>query len=479
MLDNADLYAILQVHPTAHPEVIQAAYRRLALLYHPDANAEPEATELMSRINRAYEVLGDPELRADYDRTRDLSSPSADAPAAAKDATPSPSRRRAGRSALDYITIASSKADVSRVQGPPADTTITDDSFDEASEIWSYGPDGYIAFSTVGREKGQVKEWWNKGGLKVRIVPGVNVTTAELFRIGSAKDDVARLQGTPFRVMPPFRKSRAGIQYEREQKKFWREQAKFNKEFGIEDEDPPEIEDSFDSADEDREIWHYPNGVVEFSVASGRVTAWADDGNSFRVERKSAEPAPGWTGSDFFTLGTTKQAVARVQGKPTSTETWTYRNVEEWHYGQNRVEFELKSGQVQAWYNGDGSLKVRLVPGAGVTADPFLSLGSHKADVVRLQGTPQSIKVDDYFDDVEWRFAGGKVVLSSSTDRVIYWDNREGGLKFRGIRPDSTEGRVRRTSAGRAATSGGCAGLLAMVSLAAISLAIPLGLTWF
>ena len=38
MPESEDLYEILQVHPSAHPEVIQAAYRRLALLYHPDHN---------------------------------------------------------------------------------------------------------------------------------------------------------------------------------------------------------------------------------------------------------------------------------------------------------------------------------------------------------------------------------------------------------------------------------------------------------
>ena len=65
-----DLYEILQVHPTAHPDVIRAAYRRLALLYHPDKNPSQEATEIMRRLNLAYETLGDPTRRATYDRTR-------------------------------------------------------------------------------------------------------------------------------------------------------------------------------------------------------------------------------------------------------------------------------------------------------------------------------------------------------------------------------------------------------------------------
>src|SRR3712207_2531493 len=38
-----DLYAVLQVHPDAEPEVIEAAYRQLMRKYHPDrAGADPQ-----------------------------------------------------------------------------------------------------------------------------------------------------------------------------------------------------------------------------------------------------------------------------------------------------------------------------------------------------------------------------------------------------------------------------------------------------
>ncbi len=65
-----DYYRILQVDPDAEPEVIHAAYRRLAAKYHPDVNPEPEAAERMAEINAAYGVLRDPEQRAAYDRAR-------------------------------------------------------------------------------------------------------------------------------------------------------------------------------------------------------------------------------------------------------------------------------------------------------------------------------------------------------------------------------------------------------------------------
>jgi len=70
MNEAEDLYEILQVHPAAHPEVIQATFRRLTLLYHPDRNQSAEAAEMMKRLNLAYEVLGAPDRRAAYDRAR-------------------------------------------------------------------------------------------------------------------------------------------------------------------------------------------------------------------------------------------------------------------------------------------------------------------------------------------------------------------------------------------------------------------------
>jgi hypothetical protein len=65
-----DYYAILQVSPDAEREVIDAAYRRLARKYHPDVYTEGDAAERMRQLNEAYEILGDPGKRAEYDRGR-------------------------------------------------------------------------------------------------------------------------------------------------------------------------------------------------------------------------------------------------------------------------------------------------------------------------------------------------------------------------------------------------------------------------
>jgi curved DNA-binding protein CbpA len=72
MPDPPDPYKVLQVDPEADPEVIQAAYRRLAQKYHPDLAADGDAARRMVAINEAWAILRDPETRAAFDQRRAL-----------------------------------------------------------------------------------------------------------------------------------------------------------------------------------------------------------------------------------------------------------------------------------------------------------------------------------------------------------------------------------------------------------------------
>ena len=62
-----DYYEILGLDPSATAGEILRAFRRLALIYHPDVNRSPDAAETFQRINSAYQVLIDPAMRAEYD----------------------------------------------------------------------------------------------------------------------------------------------------------------------------------------------------------------------------------------------------------------------------------------------------------------------------------------------------------------------------------------------------------------------------
>ncbi|MEM6837356.1 MAG: molecular chaperone DnaJ [Cyanobacteria bacterium P01_C01_bin.120] len=63
-----DYYEVLGVARGADQEKIKQAYRRLARKYHPDVNKDEGAEELFKEVNRAYEILSEPEVRARYDR---------------------------------------------------------------------------------------------------------------------------------------------------------------------------------------------------------------------------------------------------------------------------------------------------------------------------------------------------------------------------------------------------------------------------
>ena len=64
-----DLYSVLGVDKKASPDEIKKAYRKLARKYHPDTNPDDkQAEERFKEISAAYDVLGDPDKRKQYDR---------------------------------------------------------------------------------------------------------------------------------------------------------------------------------------------------------------------------------------------------------------------------------------------------------------------------------------------------------------------------------------------------------------------------
>jgi len=68
-MTEIDFYAILEVSRDASEAEIKKAYRKLAMRYHPDRNpGDKTAEEKFKEIQRAYEILSDPQKRAAYDR---------------------------------------------------------------------------------------------------------------------------------------------------------------------------------------------------------------------------------------------------------------------------------------------------------------------------------------------------------------------------------------------------------------------------
>ena len=249
-----DLYEILHIHPSAPPEVVRASYRQLALLYHPDKNPSPEATALMAQVNDAYAVLNDPEKRAAYDRER---------AAQARQATPPPDPdSQAGRNrpstgyssgtqtgygtGVGFITLGSTKESVLRVEGTPSYTDVYPNL---GEETWYFDS---VTSITFGLLTGRVRAWRNPNSiLRIRLVPGPNVTSYNFFEAGDHRDEVARLQGTPLFIL---------------------------------------VSEALN-----REVWGYQVGTVEFRFSTGRVVEWENWGG---LKTRSS---PRW---EFFTSET-------------------------------------------------------------------------------------------------------------------------------------------------------------------------------
>lgn len=65
-IDNTRFYSALKLDRDASAADIKKAYRKLAVIHHPDKGGDPDT---FKEITRAYEVLSDPEKRQVYDET--------------------------------------------------------------------------------------------------------------------------------------------------------------------------------------------------------------------------------------------------------------------------------------------------------------------------------------------------------------------------------------------------------------------------
>ncbi|RRJ83327.1 DnaJ C-terminal domain-containing protein [Aestuariirhabdus litorea] len=73
-MEFKDYYRILGIEPDADAKSIKSAYRQLARKYHPDLNPDAGAEAKFKEVAEAYEVLKDPQRRAEFDELRKYGS---------------------------------------------------------------------------------------------------------------------------------------------------------------------------------------------------------------------------------------------------------------------------------------------------------------------------------------------------------------------------------------------------------------------
>jgi len=211
-------------------------------------------------------------------------------PAAGTSEVPPPRSRNLENARLGgYFTIGSTKDDVLAIQGTP--DRFTDNSFNYGLSSVYFDPNG------------RVTSWENSAfkELKVRMVPKV-ASRRGYFTVGSSKDEVLAVQGTPDRF----------------------------------------TDTSF----------HYGLSTVYFD-ADGRVTSW--ENSAFKELRVRMMPTVA-TARSYFTIGSTKDEVLTIQGTPDSFTDSSF------HYGLSSVYFNA-DGRVTSWENSAfKELKVRMAP---------------------------------------------------------------------------------------------------------------------
>lgn len=97
MQTTTDLYKLLGLPREASQDDIRKAHRKLVREHHPDANPDDSSSEAkFKEIQRAYEILSDPEKRREYDKQRRASSGAGSRKSRAS------SSRRTGRESAVY-----------------------------------------------------------------------------------------------------------------------------------------------------------------------------------------------------------------------------------------------------------------------------------------------------------------------------------------------------------------------------------------
>ncbi len=160
--------------------------------------------------------------------------------------------------------------------------------------------------------------------------------------------------------------------------------------------------------------WSYGLSHVQFQ--GDRVVSWENSRyNPLKVQMTPTDEGHARIARSrgYFTVGSTKDEVLGVQGTPTQL------NAYRWSYGLSHVQFQ--GDRVVSWENSRyNPLKVRMIPtdeehARIARSRGYFTVGSTKDEVLGVQGTPTEVNA--------YRWSYGLSHVQFHGDRVVSWEN--------------------------------------------------------
>ena len=149
--------------------------------------------------------------------------------------------------------------------------------------------------------------------------------------------------------------------------------------------------------------WRYESSSVDFS--EGKVESYANASRNLHVQISPVSDPSAAHSRGYFTLGSSPDEVLAVQGTPTSVEG------SRWSYESSSVEFS--DSKLESYSNVAGILHVQVFPAGDLSAARlrgYFTLGSSQDEVLAVQGTPTSIEGNRWTYELSWiKFDMGKV----------------------------------------------------------------------
>ena len=413
MNESENLYETLQVHPTAHPDVITAAYRRLTLIYHPDRNPFEEAAEMMKRLNLAYETLSDPSRRAAYDLTlADRQRQQARTGDTHHEARcPSASRPTTG-------TSRQTRAGTPNVPSKPARSNDRKIIFGIALIVVIAV---LVRFATGGNGATGNNEALGAASspagnqFQVSIAPTPTPRATAASHRTRTPTAVSRISSTPTPRQTPASQTTAASAPTRASSAV-----------------------SGNTATPTPAQTPAPQSTVE--SAPTRAPSAVSGNTATPTPRPTVSPTPAPTApspareGDYFTRGSSQDDVLHAQGTPREINSYPVLGHETWTYGQlTHVTFSLPDGLVTEWNNYDGNLNVRLLPTTANSNTPgYFTRNSSQDDVLHAQGTPREINSYPVLGHETWTYGQLTHVTFSLPDGLVTeWNNYDGNLNVR------------------------------------------------